>query len=46
MFRSATEENSPFASDLGTMETGDRAVSILYVGTHCVYRLVLGTIHA
>ena len=43
LFRSATENNSSFARNLGVMETDDRAASILYVGTHYVCSLVPGT---
>ena len=43
LFRSATEKNSSFARNLGVLETGYRAVSILYVGNHYVCSLVLGT---
>jgi len=43
LFRNATEKNSPLARNLGVLETGDRAVSILYVGTHYVCSLVPGT---
>jgi len=43
LFRSATENNSSFARNLGVLETDDRAASILYVGTHYVCSLVSGT---
>ena len=43
LFLSATEKNNSFARNLGVLETGDRAASIPFVGTHGVYRWLRGT---
>jgi hypothetical protein len=43
LFRSATEESRPFTRHLDVLETGNRAATILYVGTPEVYGLVRGT---
>jgi hypothetical protein len=43
LFLVTTEKYNPYARHLDVLESGDRAASILSVGTPYVYSLVRGT---